>query len=196
MQSYSSKLSSYLMYFDANNLYGGQPLPYAEFQWVDDVADFNVARSLRIHPRVTFSRSISSTSKIYTTNTLTYRFARRAINRPASGKINFWLLYDKKRYVIHYRNLQQCTRHSLRIAKIDRVLQFTQSVWLRNYIEFNTQFRTRATNDSEKNLYTSINNAVFGKTNGKYTKSRQCKIINEMGWMIRRGDNDRETKFP
>ena len=50
--------------------------------------------------------------------------------------------------------------HGLNIAKIYCILQ---SQWLREYIEFNTNFGTLADNELEKNLYKSMNNDVFGK---------------------------------
>ncbi|XP_077278040.1 uncharacterized protein LOC143906113 [Temnothorax americanus] len=100
----SSQPSTYLMYFDVNNLYGWamcEPLPYADFQWVDDA---------------------------------------------------------------NWTPLSQCVRYGLCVTKIHRALRFAQSPWLRGYIELNTGFRARASNDFEKEMYKLMNNAVFGKT--------------------------------
>ncbi|XP_026824313.1 uncharacterized protein LOC113561693 [Ooceraea biroi] len=169
MQSYDpSKPSSYLMYFDVNNLYGWamcQPLPYANFRWVDDTSNFNVIAVTPDSPKgYVLEVDLEYPRHLHDAHAdLPFCSTR---DKPPGKRQDKLLatLCDKKRYVIHYRNLQQCTRHGLRVTKIHRVLEFAQSPWLREYIELNTRFRAAAKNDFEKNLYKLMNNAVFGKT--------------------------------
>ncbi|KYM93980.1 hypothetical protein ALC62_15425 [Cyphomyrmex costatus] len=182
MRSYDlSKPSSYLMYYDVNDLYGWamcQPLPYADFRWVEDAANFDASAIAPDSPiGCILEVDLEYPQHLHDAHTdLPFCPTR---DKPPGKREDKLLatLYDKQRYVIHYRSLQQCTRHGLRVTKVHRVLQFAQSAWLRNYIELNTQFSTSTRSDFEKKLYKLMNNAIFGKTMENVRNHVDVKLI-------------------
>ena len=79
---------------------------------------------------------------------------------------------DKDRFVLHYRNLQQFLQLGMKLKKVHRILKFKQKVWMKPYIDFNTQKRKEAINDAEKNFFKLRNNSVCGKTMENMRKNK------------------------
>ena len=84
-------------------------------------------------------------------------------------------LYPKKNYVVHYRKLKYYLSKRWILTKVHKILEFKQSPWMKPCNEFNTERRKEATNEADKNLFTLLNNAVYGKTMENMKKTNENK---------------------
>ena len=82
----------------------------------------------------------------------------------------------KKRCVIHnLESWKKASKHGLVLERIHREIEFKQSAWMKEYIDFDTKLRTAAARDFEKDFYKLMNNAAFRKTMENIRKRRNIK---------------------
>lgn len=170
MENYDPKEpSSYIVYLDANNLYGHsmmQPLPLNGFQW--SRKKFTAERIMQIpddsYIGYIFEVDLDYPDSLHNSHN-DYPFCAQNMCPPGGKHSKLLLtLHNKRNYVIHYKMLKMVLQHNLKLTKVHRVLQFHQHTFLKPYIELNTAMRTKATNEFEKNFYKLLSNAIYGKT--------------------------------
>ena len=204
MKEYDEKApSKYIMYLDANNLYGwamSQYLPTGGFRWMTEkqINKINLAqynedsnKGLILEVDLEYPKELHDLhndyplgpEKVKVTNDMLSGYCKKIQNKfkISTGLVHKLIptLCDKEKYVLHYRNLQLYLDLGLKIKKVHRVLEFNQSPWLKQYIDFNTQKRTQAKNSFEKDFFKLMNNSVFGKTMENIRKRVDVRLITD-----------------
>ena len=169
----SSKESTYIPYWDANALYSwamSKPLPMHGFEWMSE-SDLENKKSMPciLEVDLDYPESLHDTHNDYPLAP-----ERIIINKVDKLVPN---LNNKKNYVIHCVNLKLYERLGLKITKIHRGLKFEERAWLKEYIDLNTELRTKAKNDFEKDFFKLMNNSVFGKTMENIEKRVNVKLV-------------------
>ncbi len=196
----------YLLQLDANNLYAlslRQYLPHRDFKWVEEDrrsvvcdeefiknlqpdADKGYAYEVSVHIPVELHETLSDLpplpEKITIDSSMLSDFQNQCYpdteKQPAERlSVN---LFDKSEYVMHYRTLQMCYALGLKITAFHRVIEFTQTPWMRTYIDLNTQKRTEAAKNENKflvSLHKAYNNYLFGRSIMNCRKFQNVRVV-------------------
>ena len=180
-----NKESNYIMYLDANNLYGwatSQPLAYDKVEINKDIDIKTVLETpddnedgYVIECDLHFPKQIHEKLKQYppapeniSPKDEWLSDYRKELKKQLNIKGNTAKLVphlkDHNNYCIHYRNLKYLVQLGVEIKKVHNIASFKQKAWLKKYIDFNTEMRKEAKNDFEKDFFKLMNNSVFGKT--------------------------------
>ena len=172
--------STYIMYYDVNNLYGGvmeKSFPYRGFRWVKDPQSFDIFENkdrrvgyileVDLHIPPTLHNYFSDLPPLLTHEDV------------GSGVKLVGTLYPKEKYVIHIQMLKFVVSLGVVVTKIRRVLRFYQKPILRKYMRLNSRLRRQATNAFERNQYKLMNNSIFGKSLQNNRKHLNISLVTQ-----------------
>ena len=179
-----NKPSKYLIYLDANNLYGcamSEKLPTHGFKKLTDKEIENLYNNQVVqvwekNPCI-LEVDLEYPENLHDLHN-DYPFCPERVKCENNVEKLIPNLRNKIKYVIHYKNLIQCLKAGMKLKKIHSGIKFIESAWLKPYIEMNTNLRTQAKNNFEKDFFKLMNNSVFGKTMENIRNRVDVKLVN------------------
>ena len=179
-----NKPSKYLMYLDANNLYGcamSMKLPTHGFKWLTSGEMEKLFNTQELH---TWNKTpcilevdLEYPEKLHDLHN-DYPLCPERVECKNRVEKLIPNLKDKNKYVVHYKNLTQYLKLGMKLKRIHRGIKFVESEWMKPYINKNTELRTKAKNNFEKDHYKLMNNSVFGKTMENIRNRVNVKLVN------------------
>ena len=196
----SNKPSTFIIYLNKNNLYGwsiSEYLPYKEFEWLEnvdelDVMSINEKREIGYFLEVDleFPEELHelhndyplAPEKLVVTNDMLSKYCKKIAHEYGIkvGDVTKLIpnLRGKAKYVLNYRNLELHLSLGMKLIKIHRVLQFKQSDWMKNYIDFNREKIKNGANDFENDFFKWMINSAYGKTMENLRKKINVRFVN------------------
>ena len=196
--------SSYIMYVDANNLYGkgiSEKLPTGNFRWLSqqELEAFNIVEMdpngetcYILEVDLIYPKELHDIHNDYPLAVECKYIKKEDISpynkqfledHDETFKSTRKLcpdLRDKKKYVCSLKNLKFFMRHGLILERIHRILAADQSNFLNPYIEFNSQKRKESAHIKFKSdFFKLMNNAVYGKTIEDIRKRSKVDIVKD-----------------
>jgi len=181
---YNEKIDdSYILYLDANNLYGYamcEYLPKSGFKWNEEtwkkesilqlndegstgyLFDVDLEYPIELHDLhngYALASENSTVKKEWLSD-----WQQKDYKTSNIGKL-ITTFFEKKNYGINYRLLKLFLQLGLKLTKVNRVLQYDQEPFMKSYIMKNTTERAKKdATDFEKDFFKLMNNSVYGKT--------------------------------
>ena len=202
------KLLKFILFLDANNLYGKammEPLPVGGFRWMKTeelTLDFVLGLSeegeygcfvqctllylsVLHHAHEDYPLAPVKRKIVYSDLSPLAREMcdRHNLKRTLSKEKLPTTFETRRRYVLHFRNLQLYLKLRLKVVKFHAGLLFRQKRVMKDYVEFNSLHRSLATNDFDVDFYKLLSNSLFGKTienPDKRTKVKLCRTKKEL----------------
>ena len=177
-----NKASKYLMYLDANNLYGcamSMKLPTHGFKWLTGGEMKKNYENLHILNKIPciLEVDIHYPKELHDKHN-DYPLSPEKVKCKNGVEKLIPNLRDKTKYVLHYKNLIQCLDMGLKVTRIHNGIKFVESEWMKPYIDKNTNLRSKAKNNFEKDFYRLMNNSVFGKNMENIRNRVNVKLVN------------------